>query len=106
MNQKQVVQLDQGGYFVGVTTADESPLEPGVFHMPAGTIEATPPFVPAGKRVKWIGSGWVAEDIPRPPKPNPGPGFVVEFNEVTGEWDVMPEPVPEPEPATNEGELQ
>jgi hypothetical protein len=68
---KQVVQLDINGYFVGVTEADESPLEPGVFLLPAGAIDVLPPIVPEGKRAKWEGA-WVFEDIPAPP-PAPPP---------------------------------
>ena len=70
---KQVVQLDANGYFVGLTVADESPLEPGVFLFPAGAIDVPPPEVPEGKRVKWAGE-WVAEDIPQPePELEPEP---------------------------------
>ena len=70
---KQVSQLDQDGYFVGVTTADPSPLEPGVYLIPGGAIDATPPTVPEGQRAKWNGQ-WVFEDIPQPePEPEPEP---------------------------------
>lgn len=70
---KQVVQLDAAGYFVGVTVADESPLEPGVFILPGGAVDAEVPNVPQGKRAKWEGA-WVFEDIPQPaPEPEPEP---------------------------------
>jgi len=59
---KQVVQLDSNGYFTGLTTADESPLEPGIFLIPANAIDAPVPTVPDGKRAKWNGT-WVFEDI-------------------------------------------
>lgn len=73
MSQKQVCQLDSDGYFIGVTFADESPLEPGVFLFPAGAIDTLPPSeVPDGKRAKWIGE-WLIEDIPSPPEPEPEP---------------------------------
>lgn len=65
---RQVVQLDAAGYFVGITTADESPLEQGVFLLPAGTVDTTPPIVPEGKRAKWDGE-WVIENVPSPPAP-------------------------------------
>ena len=60
---KTVVQLDDQGYFVGTTLADESPLEPGVFLLPAGAVDADIPVIPSGKRVKWSG-GWRVEDLP------------------------------------------
>jgi hypothetical protein len=66
---KQVIQLDADGYFVGMTVADESPLEPGVFLIPARAIDAPVPAVPEGQRAKWNGS-WVFEDIPQP-EPEP-----------------------------------
>ena len=68
MNQKQVCQLDYDGYLTGVTFADESPLEPGVFLLPARTVDAPLPSVPEGKRAKWDGD-WIIEDIPQPPPP-------------------------------------
>ena len=62
---KQVIQLDADGYFVGVTFADESPLEPGVFHLPAGAVDTYVPVIPEGKLAKW-NEGWVFEDPPQP----------------------------------------
>jgi hypothetical protein len=68
---KQVIQLDAAGYFVGLTTADESPLEPGVYLLPAGAVDALPPTIPEGHRAKWNGA-WVFEEIPQPePEPKP-----------------------------------
>jgi len=81
---KQVAQLNNEGYFVGMTTADESPLEPGVYLMPAGTVDASEPTIPAGKRAKWTGNDWVLEDIP-PEKPiQPYPSWT--YDEVNNEW--------------------
>ena len=57
---KTVIQLDADGYFSGFTTADESPKEPDVYHMPRNTIEATAPTIAEGYRAKWDGS-WVME---------------------------------------------
>ena len=62
---KQVAQLDADGYFVGTVVADESPLEEGVYLIPAGALDVPLPKVPAGKRAKWDGK-WVFEAIPQP----------------------------------------
>ncbi|MDZ5456993.1 phage tail protein [Azohydromonas lata] len=43
MSTKPVFQLDAAGLFAGVTIADESPMEPDVWLLPAGTVDATPP---------------------------------------------------------------
>lgn len=60
---KQVIQLDKEGYFVGLTSADESPLEKGVFLIPANCVEAPEPNAINGKRAKWDGAAWTYEDI-------------------------------------------
>ena len=54
--------------------AYESPLEPGVFHLPAGTVEDEPPqFDPETQVLKYDGK-WIVEDIPQPePEPEPEP---------------------------------
>jgi hypothetical protein len=66
---KHVAQLDDNGYFFGMTVADESQLEPGVYHMPAGTIDAEAPIIPDGHLARWEDM-WVFEPIPDP-EPEP-----------------------------------
>ena len=59
MNQKTVYQYDLAGNFVGPTMADESPMEPGVWIMPARTVEAVPPSgFAADLWPRWDGSAW------------------------------------------------
>lgn len=59
MNQKIVYQIDPAGCLVGETMADESPLEPGVWLMPFGTIETPPPESwPDDKTPRWNGKAW------------------------------------------------
>ncbi|MDW9473478.1 hypothetical protein CN100_01190 [Sinorhizobium meliloti] len=53
--------------YTGSSEADESPLEPGVYLIPAYATEIAPPeFIP-GHIFKWAGSAWVAEAIPSQP---------------------------------------
>lgn len=61
-----VYQLDYLGYYVGETVADESPLEPGVFLIPAGCITTPPPSIPEGRLAKWENGVWLLEAIPTP----------------------------------------
>lgn len=75
MNVKEVYQTDQSGFFVGVVAADESPLEPGVFLIPAGCVETPPPELPEGMAARWVNDKWVLEAIlvapASPPEPEP-----------------------------------
>lgn len=95
---KQVIQLDHAGYFAGLTTADESPLEPGVLLIPGGCIEATAPTIPEGQRAKWEGA-WVFEDILQQeptPAPEPVDPTVVRIAELRGllastDYKVLPD---------------
>lgn len=77
MSVKAVYQTDQSGIFVGVVAADESPLEPGVFLIPAGCVETPPPQIPADMAARWVNGKWVLETIPvapaSPPEPEPEP---------------------------------
>lgn len=74
MTEKLVSQLDALGYFTHPTVADESPLEPGVFLLPAGAVDLPPPVVPAGQRAKFNSGKFVMENIPQPePAPEPAP---------------------------------
>lgn len=59
MNAKTVFQTDRAGLYVGPVEADESPLEPGVFHMPARAVETAPPDTwPDEKWPRWNGVAW------------------------------------------------
>jgi hypothetical protein len=62
------------GVFIGIDLAQESPLEPGVFLLPARATFVEPPQVTEGKQAVWKGDAWEVQDIP------------------------VPEPIPEPEP--------
>jgi hypothetical protein len=61
---KTVVQLNQQGYYTGLTVADESPLEPGVYLMPAGTIDAEQPIIPENHFARWVDNNWTFEPMP------------------------------------------
>lgn len=72
MAHKTVYQYDLAGLYVGPTVADESPLEPGVFHIPARAVELPPPAeVPADKWPRWNGSAW--QLVNRPASRRNGP---------------------------------
>ena len=59
MNQKTVYQTNYSGLFVGETIADESPLEPDVFLIPAGCVELAPPEkIPEDQWPRWNGFKW------------------------------------------------
>jgi hypothetical protein len=77
----RVYQTSFDGYFVSAIEADASPLEPGVFLVPAGCVEVAPPAFDADtQRAHWDGAGWIVEEIllpePEPvPEPPPQPEF-------------------------------
>lgn len=62
---KLVAQLNSDGYFVGYTEADESPLEPGVYLLPARTVDVPVPALQDGYALRWD-NGWVFEVLPTP----------------------------------------
>jgi hypothetical protein len=56
---KTVCQLDDFGFFVKTTEADESPLEPGVFLVPGRCVDAAPPDTSAPRTAHlWGGAAW------------------------------------------------
>jgi hypothetical protein len=57
------------GALVGTGLADPSPLEPGVFLIPAFSTTTVPPAAIPGKRRTWDGQKWIQVDI-EIPKPN------------------------------------
>ena len=56
-------QTDEDGIYIGTVECQESPLEPGVFLIPAGAIEDAPPAPEPNKLAKWDGYVWVLIDI-------------------------------------------
>ena len=69
-----IYHYNSDGFLVGTSEADESPLEPGVFLIPAMATETVPPNVAEGMRVRFDGGAWVVESIPEPePAPVPEP---------------------------------
>lgn len=61
-----VYQTDNDGILVDQMEADESPLEPGVYLIPARCVLRVPPPCPSGMRVRWTGDDWTVEAIPVP----------------------------------------
>lgn len=54
------------GAYLGATAADESPLEPGVWLVPAYATLQAPPAIPPGHAARWDGSAWEVEALPPP----------------------------------------
>lgn len=58
-NTKTVYQTDTAGHYLGECDADESPLEPGVWHIPARAVLQPPPTSwPEGQWPRWDGQAW------------------------------------------------
>ncbi|MEZ2744286.1 phage tail protein [Halopseudomonas bauzanensis] len=67
-----VYQYDAAGIYQGQTEADESPLEPGVWLMPARTTMVAPPDeIPEGRQARWNGVRWDLINQPRPKDSDP-----------------------------------
>jgi hypothetical protein len=62
MNTKTVYQTNHLGILVGPVTADESPLEPGVYLIPGGCVETPPPAIAEHKVAWWNGQAWQLVD--------------------------------------------
>lgn len=57
------------GAYLGFEEADESPLEPGVFLLPAYSTAIAPPEEQAGFYRRWTGEAWEQVAIPSTPAP-------------------------------------
>lgn len=56
---KIVYSIDENGFYVGDYKCQESPLEPGLFLIPARAVEVAPPVVFSDLEAKWDGMQWV-----------------------------------------------
>lgn len=65
----KIYHYDDVGIFHGESEADESPLEPGVFLIPANATAIKPPAPDAGQKVIYQAGVWTVVDIPSPPAP-------------------------------------
>lgn len=65
----KIYHFNEQGRFVAQGIADESPLEPGVFMLPAMATGVKPPEVGAGYVAMWNGADWTIQldDVPPPP---------------------------------------
>jgi hypothetical protein len=71
MSTKPAYQIDSAGLFVGETVADESPLEEGVYLIPAGAVMTAPPMKWADdKWPRWNGAKWELVTKPTPANDN------------------------------------
>ena len=67
-----VYQTDIDGVFVGITTADQDPMDESNMLIPAGCVETAPPSTTDAQLARWGGTAWAVEDIPEPePEPEP-----------------------------------
>jgi hypothetical protein len=67
----QAYQYDQAGLLSGETVADESPMEPGVYLLPANcTLTPPPAEVPDDKWPRWNGKAWALVNRPQPQASN------------------------------------
>jgi hypothetical protein len=61
-----VYQTDIDGVFVGITTADQDPMDASNTLIPAGCVETAPPSITDEQLARWDGTAWAVEDIPAP----------------------------------------
>ena len=59
----KIYNFNKEGYFVGESEADESPLEEGVFLIPANATTIEPPIVESGFVPVFNGTKWDIKDV-------------------------------------------
>lgn len=64
----RVYQTREDGILIGYEDAQESPLQPGVYLIPAGCVTVEPPEFAEPNRARWDGEtkGWIVEPTPQP----------------------------------------
>jgi hypothetical protein len=63
----KIYNYDKNGKYTGESIADQSPLEPNVFLIPALATEIAPPKATKGKMVVFNGDDWELQDLPVEP---------------------------------------
>ena len=58
MSKKDVYQTNSEGIYLHTVSAEESPLEPGVYLIPAGCVEVAPPVGQFAPPFKWVNGAW------------------------------------------------
>lgn len=66
----KIFNYDSNGIFIDETNAEESPLEPGVFLIPAKATSISPPAFNDSQVARFVNDVWVIESIPKPAPPN------------------------------------
>lgn len=65
----QVYQTDGQGVYVGITAADQDPLDEGNWLIPAGCVTQPPPSLGEKQLAQWVSGSWVIVEIPDPIEP-------------------------------------
>jgi hypothetical protein len=65
----KIYNYDTNGIYTCDSLADESPLEAGIFLMPANSTEVAPPEVTEGNQAIFIAGKWMVQAIPAPDQP-------------------------------------
>jgi hypothetical protein len=88
----------ESGRYIGSIEAEESPLEKGVFLLPAFATFKTPPDSVEGKECFWNGNKWELRTIPSPePEPEPKPITWDQVREIrngklsSSDWTQLPD---------------
>lgn len=73
----QIYNYDaETGQYIGVSSADADPLQPGNWLIPANATTIEPLAPSDGKTVNFENGVWVYKDIPPPPQPAPPEPYV------------------------------
>ena len=96
-----VYQTNKDGVFVYVTVADQDPMDPSNWLIPAGCVEVEPPSVAENQLARWDGTSWLVEDMPvvegedAPPVDNRTEADFVRFERDMrlgwSDWTMMPD---------------
>jgi len=62
----RIFHIDPNGKLIAEGVADESPMEAGVYHIPAGATDIGPPTAPAGMEAVFNAGAWSLQAIPQP----------------------------------------